>query len=164
MSQKNKAIIRRSIEEIFNQGNLALADEFYDPHYIYHQPNSPDLHGPEGLKQQVIIIRTAFPDIETTIDNMIAEGSQVVTHFRFTGTHQGPLYGINISGDKLIISPTGNKIAVESVLISRFADDGKIIEDWEIYDTLGMWRQLGDVPVRIQLVSTNPPRTNPPTN
>jgi predicted ester cyclase len=162
MSQKNKAIIRRSIDKIFNQGNLALADELYDPHYIFHEANSPDLHGPEGLKELVTIMRTAFPDMKTTIDNMIAEENQVVTHFRFTGTHQGPFYGTNLSGDQLILSPTGKQIATESVLISRFAD-GKIIEDWEIYDALGMRRQLGDVPVRIQLASTNPPTTNPPT-
>lgn len=164
MSQKNKAIIRRSIEEIFNQGHLALADELYAPNYIFHETNSPDLHGPEGLKQLVTIMRTAFPDMQTTIDNMIAEENQVVTHFRFTGTHQGPLYGTNLSGDQLILSPTGKQITTESVLISRFAD-GKIIEDWEIYDALGMRRQLGDVPVRIQLASKAPPADQqPPTN
>jgi hypothetical protein len=64
MSEGNKFVIRRSFEELWNKGNLSLADELFDPNYAHHDPSTPDVgRGPEGEKKRVALYRTAFPDL-----------------------------------------------------------------------------------------------------
>ena len=94
-AQENKAVSRRVAEEIFNGGNLDLADELYTPNYVLHDPSLPeDLHGPEDLKQYAAMNLGAFPDVRVSVEDQIAEGEMVVTRWRATGTHTGELLGI----------------------------------------------------------------------
>ena len=94
-AQENKAVSRRVAEEIFNEGNLDLADELYAPDYVLHDPSLPeDLHGPEALKQYAAMNLGAFPDARVTVEDQIAEGDMVVTRWTATGTHTGELLGI----------------------------------------------------------------------
>ena len=132
MAQDNKALCRRLVNEVINQGNLATADALVGSNYIYHGPGF-ELRGLEGFKQMVTTYRTAFPDLTLTIDDIIAEGDKVVTRWTGRGTHRGDLQGI---------APTGRTTTVAGILISRFAD-GKLVEDWEAFDEVGMLRQLG---------------------
>ncbi len=137
MSEENKAIARRAIEELFNQGNLDVADELIAPNYVNHDPVSPEeARGPEGFKQLVCGFRSAFPDLHFRIEDQIAEGDTAMTRWSALGTHQGELMGI---------APTGNQVSVTGVGIDRIAG-GKIEETWVYYDALGMLRQLGVVP------------------
>jgi steroid delta-isomerase-like uncharacterized protein len=136
-TEENKAISRRVGEEIFNGGDLDLADELYAPDYVLHDPSLPeDLHGPEGLKRYVAMTRAAFPDARVTVEDQVAEGDKVVDRWTARGTHTGEFMGI---------PPTGRRIEVSGVTISRFAG-GKIAEDWYQGDDLGMMRQLGVIP------------------
>jgi steroid delta-isomerase-like uncharacterized protein len=136
-AEENKAISRRAGEEIFNGGNLDLADELYAPDYVLHDPSLPeDLHGPEGLKRYAAMSRGAFPDARVSVEDQIAEGDKVVDRWTATGTHTGDLMGV---------PPTGRRIEVSGITIGRFAG-GKIVEDWYQGDDLGMMRQLGVVP------------------
>lgn len=137
MSQENKALVRRLIDEVWNQGKLAMTDELVAPNFATHDPGSPDFgRGPQAVKQGVSLYRNAFPDIRFTIEDMVAEGDKVVTRWTASGTHKGELSGI---------PPTGKKTTVTGVTISRFAG-GKIVETWSNWDTLGLMQQLGVAP------------------
>ncbi len=136
ITEANKAIVRRGLEELYNRGNLDLADEIFAPEYVWHNVGGPDVHGSEGMKQHVALVRNAFPDIHITADDMIAEGAKVVTRWTIVATHKGEFVGI---------PPTDVKVTFTGILISRIAD-GKIVEDWENSDVLGLMQQLGVIP------------------
>jgi predicted SnoaL-like aldol condensation-catalyzing enzyme len=79
-TEENKALARRVLEEMFNKGNLDLADEVFAPDYVDHDPAMPeDIRGPEGFKEYVSMFRTAFPDLHLEIEDQVAEGDKVVT-------------------------------------------------------------------------------------
>jgi steroid delta-isomerase-like uncharacterized protein len=137
MTETNKAISRRVVEEIFNAGRLEVADELVTPDFISHDPSSPEpIIGPEGLKRQAEGYRTAFPEIRLTIEDEIAEGDRVVTRWTARGTHQAELFGF---------PATGKEATVTGMTIDRIVD-GRIVESWTNWDTLGLLQQLGVVP------------------
>ena len=134
-AEENKAVVRREMEEVFNHtGNLDAADEIYAPDYVSHEPTTGEIRGVEAAKQYAARYRQAFPDVELTIEDQIAEGDKVVTRFRARGTHQGETEAFG--------PPTGNRVEVTGIVIERFAD-GKIVEDWTNFDALGLIQQLG---------------------
>ena len=137
MSEKNKVIARRIFEEIWNQGNLAVADEILDASYAAHGLAAGLPPGPEGFKQFVSIYRTAFPDVHFTIEEQIAEEDKVVNRWTARGTHKGELMGI---------PATGKEAVVTGVSINRFVGD-KMVEAWNNWDGLGMMQQLGVIPM-----------------
>lgn len=133
-AEENKALARRVIEQMFNEGNLEVADELLAPGYVDHDPSLPqDVHGPEGFKQYVGMYRAAFPDLHVQIDDQLAEGDRVATRWTGTGTHNGELAGI---------TPTGKPVTLPGMEIVRIAN-GKLIEGWEGYDSGTLLRQLG---------------------
>jgi steroid delta-isomerase-like uncharacterized protein len=138
MSEENKALARRSWE-IVTEGSLdALEDalaEVYAEDLVLHEPDE-DIVGIEGLKQFVAMIRAALPDLRVTLEDVIAEGDKVVSRWTAQGTHQGELMGI---------APTGNRVTITGITIHRI-EDGKIVEEWENWDALGMMQQIGAVP------------------
>jgi steroid delta-isomerase-like uncharacterized protein len=136
-AEENKALVRRSFEEVFNQGNLDAVEEIFAPDYVLHDPTSPEeIRGTEGMRQYVSMYRTAFPDLQQTIEEQIAEGEKVATRLTGRGTHQGELIGI---------PPTGNQVEAPGIVINRISG-GKIAESWANYDALGMMQQIGAVP------------------
>lgn len=137
MSGENKAILRRFVEEVWNKGNLSLADRLLSADYTHHDTATPDLGpGPENEKKRVSLYRTAFPDLQFTIDALLAEGDMLTCRWTSEGTHRGPLSGI---------APTGKKVKVSGITINRF-EGGKIAEGWVVWDALGMLQQLDVVP------------------
>lgn len=137
MSAANKALARRIVEEAFTAGRLEVVDELVARDYVGHDPSLPeDARGPEGVKELIAGYRAAFPDIRVTVEDQIAEGDMVVTRWAATGTHQGELMGM---------PPTGKQGTVTGMTIDRIAD-GKIVESWDNWDTLGLMQQLGAVP------------------
>ena len=138
-AQENKSVVRREFKEIFSQGgNLDAAQEIYAPDYVGDEPTFGDVHGVEGAKQFAATYRQAFPDIQTTMEDQLAEGDKVVTRFTARGTHQGESEDFG--------PPTGNRIEVTGITIERFSEEGKIVEDWTNFDALGLMQQLGLVP------------------
>ncbi len=131
---ENKAIDRRFTEEVWNRGNLAVVDELMRADYNGHDPTIPT--GSAGFKQFVLMYRSAFPDVHLTIEDQMAEGDKVVSRWTAHGTHRGELMGI---------APTGKQITVTGINIERIAN-GKLVEGWSNYDTLGMLQQLGVIP------------------
>jgi steroid delta-isomerase-like uncharacterized protein len=137
MSEHNKAIVRRLVEELWNKGNLSVADELFAPNYEHHDASTLDFgRGPESEKKRATLYRTAFPDIRLTIEDIIAEGETVMTRWSCRGTHKGDLSGI---------APTGKQINISGVTIARLAN-GKLAEGWVNWDALGLMQQLGVVP------------------
>lgn len=136
MSETNKAMIRRLFEEAVNKGNLSVVDESLSNDYVYREPTVGERRGRAGSRELITMYRNAFPDIKITIDEQIAEGDTVVTRWTGTGTHRGELLGV---------PPTGKTVSVKGVLVSRIVN-GKVVEENELYDALGMMRQLGVVP------------------
>ena len=140
MSQENKALFERVIEEVFNKGDLAVADEIIATDFIENDPMPGQESGLTGLKAMVGVFRTAFPDIHITIEDLIAEGAKVVGRVTTHGTHKGEFAGI---------PPTGKHVTVKEIHIVRIVN-GKAAEHWGIEDTLGMMQQLGAVPEMAQ--------------
>ncbi|MDQ4026017.1 MAG: ester cyclase [Actinomycetota bacterium] len=141
MSDENKAVARRMVEELLVAGNFEIAEELVDQNYVGHDVASPEpIRGPEGLKQQVKGYRDAFPDLQLTIEDQVAEGDKVATRWTATGTHRGDLFGM---------SPTGKQTTVGGITIDRFTG-GKIVESWDNWDALGLMQQLGAIPEMAQ--------------
>ena len=138
LTETNKTVARRFLEEVFGQGKLAVADEIVAPDHVNRGPGAlPGLPpGPEGSKMIVTVYRNAFPDIQFTIDEQIAEGDKVVTRWSAHGTHKGELAGI---------PPTGKSATVTGMGVDRIVN-GKIVESWGVFDQFGMLQQLGVIP------------------
>lgn len=134
-TEANKSVLRRFFEELFNTGDLSVADEIVVVDYVNHNTVPGELYGREGLKAFVTLLRTAFPDIHFTIDDQIAEGDKVATRLHFTGTHQGEFAGV---------PATGKPVTVTAINVQRVAH-GQIQETWLDWDALGLMQQLGAI-------------------
>jgi steroid delta-isomerase-like uncharacterized protein len=148
MSEENKDLAQRSWEIVTETNLDTLEDalkEVYADTFVMHEPGE-DVRGIEGLTQFVSTIRSALPDLRVTLDDDIAEGEKVVSRWRAQGTHQGELMGI---------APTGNEVAITGITIHRI-EDGKIIEEWENWDALGLMQQIGAVPAPEQSEEASP--------
>ncbi len=131
-AEENKAISRRYIEEVGNQGKLELADEFFD-RYISHQADGSTLErGPEDVKRFTAEFRLAFPDFHLSIDEQIAEGDKVVNRVTLRGTQKGEFRDM---------APTSKEVEVKAVTIFRFSPEGKVVETWDYFDQLRLMRQ-----------------------
>jgi len=136
-TEENKANTRRFYEEVWGKGNLDVADELSAENFVDHNQFNPDLPpGIEGFKQMVPMFRTAFPDLQFNIEDMIAEGDKVVSRLTIRATHKGEFMGI---------SPTGKQAAITAIDIVRFVD-GKMVERWGEVDMLRLMQELGVVP------------------
>ena len=137
MSEQNKTIVRRLFDELWNKGNLSVADELFAPTYTHHDASTPDVgKGPESEKKRVTLYRNAFHDLRLTIEDIIAEGETVMARWSCRGSHKGELRGI---------APTGKQFAISGVSIARF-EEGKMVEGWINWDALGLMQQLSVVP------------------
>ena len=131
-TEENKAIVRRVIDEMVNKGNLEVADEVLASDYIYHFPTH-EINGPEGLKEFISMMRTAFPDLHVTIEDLIAEGDTVAARFIMQGTFKGELMGM---------APTGKQLTFPEAVFIRF-EGGKEVEATAYGNMLSFNEQLG---------------------
>jgi len=136
--EANKTIVSRFIEELWNQRKLELADELFDENCITHQlrvGNDPKgaPRGPEAMKHHIKDWLDSFPDIHFTIEQMLAEGDRVMTQCYALGTHTATWLGI---------PATGRIIKIQMIVAHRIAG-GRIVEDWVLVDSLGVFQQLG---------------------
>jgi steroid delta-isomerase-like uncharacterized protein len=137
MSEENKAVVRRFIEEVWNNGNLDAIDELISENHVDHDPaQAAGPGGREGARAFIQMYRTAYPDTHIELGEMIAEGDLVAAPWTATGTHRGELMGM---------APTGKPISVTGIGIDRVSG-GQIVESWANYDALGMMAQLGAIP------------------
>ncbi len=129
--ERNKAIMRRMIDGLWNQGDLSVADELFHPESV--SPTAPTIPpGPEGVKMIVRMFRGAFPDYWIRIENIVADGDRVAARFTQGGTHKGDLMGI---------APTGKTVEWTEMGILRIAN-GQVVESWYDVDMLGLMGQI----------------------
>ena len=133
----NKRLMRRALAEIYESGDLDLADDLVHPAFVDHEPAHPDRpRGPESVKETVRSLHSTFGDLSFDVEQEIAEGDIVVQRATMSGRHTGPLAGRE---------PTGKSFAVRHVYVWRVAA-GQIAEHWGVRDDLGLLTQLGLLP------------------
>jgi steroid delta-isomerase-like uncharacterized protein len=133
IEEQNKEIVKRVFEEM-NKGNIEIINELYAPDYGYYSPsNNPKPMSREETIEFLKMVSRAFPDINWSIEELIAKGDRLVVRFIVTGTHQGEFQGI---------PAIGSKIEVSSILIWSIKNS-KIAEEREEANMLGMMQQLG---------------------
>jgi steroid delta-isomerase-like uncharacterized protein len=130
------SLIQRIFEDAFNQGNLAVVDELVSPVYLAHNSFSGAPNGPQGLKWLISMYRTAFPDLQCTVNDEIREGDKFSAHWTMRGTHKGSFLGN---------PPTGRLVQAQGIIFATI-ENGRIVEDWTLTDQLGILQQLGLVP------------------
>ena len=133
---ENRAVVQRFLEEVINEGRLEQADEIVAEDFVELDPLPGQRQGREGLKEVIGMLRAAFPDMHWVVEEMIAEGEQVVTRFTWTGTQQGTFMGI---------PATGRNVVVKGVVIDRIVG-GMMTDSRILMDTIGMMQQLGAMP------------------
>lgn len=133
-TEENKAIVRRMVDEVFNQGNIAATDEYLAPDFAEREELPPGIsRDREGVKQITAAFRGAFPDFKAEIDDIVAEDDKVVLRMTWSGTQQGAFMGI---------PATGKKVSFGVIDVLRMAD-GKVAEHWGQMDNMGLMGQLG---------------------
>jgi steroid delta-isomerase-like uncharacterized protein len=131
--EQNKAIVRRYYEELWNKWNAAIADELIAADINFRGSLGFAVHGIMSFKEYMAMVRGAFPDFHNAIDELIAEGDQVVARMTYSGSHRGELYGL---------APTGKQVSYSGIAIFRIKG-GKIAMGWVMGDALGLMKQLG---------------------
>ena len=132
--EQNKAAFKRIIEEVFNKGDLSLIPELVATNYV--NASAGNIEGQEGFKQYITMIRTAFPDMHITIDDMVGEEDKLAVQISVTGT---------FTGKYLDFEPTGNKVNMKQAVFHRFSN-GKQVEVTNYANQLEMLQQMGIIP------------------
>jgi steroid delta-isomerase-like uncharacterized protein len=135
MSAENEALVRRFFEEFCNGRRGEVADQVIADDYVSHGPQAPPAEGPDGVRDRVGLYQDAV-DGHWDVQEMFSAGDRVVARWIGTGTHRGELMGID---------PTEKPIRVEAISVFRIAN-GKIAEEWTVWDALGLLQQVGAVP------------------
>jgi steroid delta-isomerase-like uncharacterized protein len=131
VSEENKAIVRRFYTEVANQGNLGLADELMAPDYAEHW--SPASSGIAGFRQFAMGLAVAFPDLQVTVEDLIAEGNRVAARVTVRATHKGAFAGL---------APTGRQVSFEGIDIFEI-EGARIVGRWNLRNLLSLMEQLG---------------------
>ena len=133
----NKQIMPRFVEFI-NTSSEKLAVELVSPDAVFHVPGRPEpVRGPSGYLEIIGMMRGGFPDIQWSLEEMIAEGDMVAARFTMRGTHERAFFGV---------APTGKKVEVQAMNFYRFSG-GKIVEERGQPDLLGLMQQIGAIPM-----------------
>jgi steroid delta-isomerase-like uncharacterized protein len=132
-AEDNAALVRRFYEEVFDLGNLDVAEEFLAADVVEHDVLSHEPPGLEGFKKSIANLLSAFPDLSVTLEDVISVEDKVVVRWTDRGTHKGEFLGM---------APTGRRVITQGISIFRFSE-GKIAEQWTNWDTLSLMSQLG---------------------
>jgi steroid delta-isomerase-like uncharacterized protein len=135
-TDRRDSLIRRMVENAFNQGALAMVDELLAPDGVSHTPSWGMPNTREGLKQLITLFRSAFPDLQCIVEDEISEGDSVAAHWTMRGTHTGLFLGNR---------PTSRSIVVQGMIFAHI-ESGRIVEHWTLLDQMSLLQQLGIVP------------------
>jgi steroid delta-isomerase-like uncharacterized protein len=133
MSKEVNLAILGKFAEAVNTGKFDLFNEAVSTENVDHDPAPGQVAGPEGYRMFFTGLRTAFPDLSVALDTLVADDESAAFAYTISGTQTGPLMGF---------APTGKKIKVRGMQISKFKD-GKMVERWGSSDELGLLQQLG---------------------
>ena len=133
--EANKRVMY-SFTEFINTANEKLADELISPDAVFHVPGRAEpVRGPAGYLEIIGMMREGFPDIQWTVEEMVAEADMVAARFTMRGTHRGVFFGV---------PPTGRTIKVQAMNFYRLSD-GRFVEERGQPDLLSLLQQIGAV-------------------
>jgi len=135
----NKALIQKWVDKVLNTRDVSEQSPAYQlvaADFVGHFPGQPPIEGLAAYRQFGSAYFGAFPDLQITPEDLIAEGDKVTMRYGWRGTHKGELMGI---------PATGKQVTTSGISILRVAN-GKIAEQWDSFDNLGMLQQLGVIP------------------
>ncbi|HEX9371791.1 MAG TPA: ester cyclase [Roseiflexaceae bacterium] len=136
-TEANKAIVRRYFDEVFNAKRLDVVAELFAPDAVYTVAGLPEpARGPDAVAGAVAGFLAGFPDLQMTIEALVAEADQVAVRYTGSGTHQGDLMGV---------PPTGRRVRLPGIAVYRLAE-GRIVAGWDSADILGLLAQIGALP------------------
>lgn len=134
--QANEAFARHWNEAVFESRDLDAIDDLVAEEFVLHDEGLPEpVYGPDGARDVVEMVLSAFPDMTVELEAVVAEGDLIAVRNTFTGTHEGEYLGI---------APTGVEVEISVVAFQRI-EDGQLVEEWQLVDRLGLLRQLGVV-------------------
>ena len=133
MSKQDNIQTQQQFGEAVNNGNLEKFHQLMSPNVVDHDPAPDQGPGPEGFIQFFTTFRSAFPDLEVAVEQMVADEDKVAIAYTVTGTHKGDFMGV---------PATNKQIKARGVQIARF-ENGKIVERWGSSDELGILKQIG---------------------
>jgi predicted ester cyclase len=131
----NEYVVRRFFEELWNAGDLAVADDIVAPHHVHHIGDDVR-HGPEGVRQMASYLREAFPDLHFVLEDVVSDADRVAVRWTATGTHNGQF---------LDLEPTGRHAQWTGMDMVRL-HDGRLVELWANADGGALWEQLTGSP------------------
>jgi len=136
-STDNGDRVGRLFDGVWNGEDPGVADELVDPAYVIHDRElAEELRGPELYRALADGTRAVFPDMRFAVDDVLVDDDRVAVRWTMTGTHQGPMFGLE---------PTGREVRLPGLEIDRF-EEGRLVETWTRSDMLGLAEQLGAVP------------------
>lgn len=140
--EAKKAIAQRYYQEIMNKANLAVIDELMSPDFLFTIPTHPEPYrGPDGFKNLVTMLHSAFPDVHLKVEHLLVDGDTVVGHWIGSGTHIGGSLH-TVKGD---IPPSGKHFVIDGVSWLKIVN-GKVVESLANEDTLSLLQQIGVIP------------------
>jgi steroid delta-isomerase-like uncharacterized protein len=132
VDKENERLVRRFVEAVVNNGDPGLLSSLVAADHIGHDPLG-DHYGLDGLRLGIAEMRSAFPDLRVSVDDVVDGGDRVVHRFTVAGTQAGPFLGL---------PPTGRTVKATGIAIDRVTG-GKLAERWVVLDVIGLLRQLG---------------------
>ena len=136
MSEENKELVRRWFDEVWNKGRADAIEEMFAANGIAHglsdDPSQP-IRGPRDYRPFYEVFRQAFPNLVIEIEDMVAEGDKVAARCSVRGKHEGEFLGR---------AATQAPVEISGITIVRI-DNGKIVEAWNNFDFMTLYRQVG---------------------
>lgn len=128
---------RRWFEEVWNRGNLAVIDEYMGPKTVIHDPGPEpgDIMDPGVFKGMAEALRSAFPDLQLAVHDVVTQGSRAALRFTASGTHRGAFLGV---------APTGRRFSITGMAMGEW-DGDTLVAGWNNFDMLSLLSQLGIV-------------------
>lgn len=135
-AQDHREFVRNWNEQVWRQGNLDVIDDLVADDFVARDPGRPEpVRGPDGVREMVEVVRSAFPDVDVELQDCIVENDRIAVRNTITGTHDGEYFGIEA---------TGESVEVDVVAFQRI-EDRRYVEEWRLLDSLSFLQQLGIV-------------------
>ena len=136
MSTESNEVLIRQVLTLIDERRLDEAFELYSSDYVYHGPGGQELRGRDGIRGLWELFLGGFPDLSSTIDDVISQGDKLVLRWKVQGTHTGEFLGIAATNKKITLPVT------EIFVIAN----GQLIEAWDQYDRMHLLEQIDAVP------------------